>query len=47
MDCSKDNKIGALQFAFICNKEHSSALISKEKFERIKAILYGVICCLI
>ena len=41
MDCSKDNKIGALQFAFICNNEHGIALISKEKFERIKAILYG------
>lgn len=41
MDCSKNDKIGALQFAFICNKEHGSALISKEKFERIKAILYG------
>lgn len=40
MNYSNDNA-GALKFCFIYGKQHGIALITHEKFERIKEILYG------
>lgn len=38
---NKNNKMGALRFAYICGKEHRLALITENQYEQIKNILYG------
>jgi len=37
----KGDNPSALLFCYIYNKQHGSALISKDKFEQIKQILNG------
>lgn len=37
----KANDEGAFRFCYIYNKQHGSALISSDTFERIKSILHS------
>lgn len=38
---NKNTKVGAHRFVYIFDKQHGCALISPQKFEQIKNILYG------